>query len=65
MIQSACPECKQLIEITADPEIGQQFLCTACDTVFEVTWLFPISLDYLEASYQAPVCGSANPNETE
>ena len=48
MITSTCPECKHLINLFSLPEIGQQLICENCNNMFEVTWLFPVFLDYLE-----------------
>ena len=48
MITILCPECQKPIELDSDLKIGQQTTCQLCDTELIVTWLFPISLDYLE-----------------
>lgn len=48
MITVSCPECKNGINLDSSPEIGQLTKCTSCQTVLEVTWLYPISLDYQE-----------------
>lgn len=50
MVTTLCPECQHTIEIIPNPQIGQKVTCLDCDVDFEVTWLFPISLDYLEIS---------------
>ena len=52
MITASCPECHQSIDIASDLEIGQQVMCQSCHMCFEVTWLFPLHLDYLEISEQ-------------
>ena len=48
MIITKCPLCKGAIEVSEDPNIGLQLMCIHCSTDFEVTWLFPFTLDYLE-----------------
>ena len=48
MITVACCECNYKIEIDSTPEIGQVITCRNCNTVFEITWLFPIGIDYQE-----------------
>jgi uncharacterized protein YbaR (Trm112 family) len=52
MITISCPECQQKIDLDSDPKIGQHITCQSCKTDFQVTWLFPICLDYLEISDQ-------------
>ena len=48
MITATCPECKQLVNLVSIPEIGQQLICVNCNSYLEVTWLFPVILDYLD-----------------
>jgi uncharacterized protein YbaR (Trm112 family) len=48
MITLTCPECKHQLELDSTPEIGKVLQCSNCEEVFEVTWLFPINLDYKE-----------------
>jgi uncharacterized protein YbaR (Trm112 family) len=48
MITATCPECKLLIQLVSAPEIGRQLICVNCSNTFEVIWLFPVILDYLE-----------------
>lgn len=48
MITATCPECKEPIHFASTPQIGQQLICVHCKNDLEVTWLFPVSLDYLE-----------------
>lgn len=48
MITASCPECDNDIFFEETPEIGQVLICLNCQTVLEVTWLFPISLDFQE-----------------
>ena len=50
MVTVLCPECQQRIDLVSDLCIGQQATCQSCNTDFVVTWLFPISLDYLEVA---------------
>ncbi|UCF29671.1 MAG: lysine biosynthesis protein LysW [Chloroflexota bacterium] len=49
---ATCPECKHLINLISLPEIGKLFICESCDTKLEVTWLFPVILDYQEYEKQ-------------
>jgi lysine biosynthesis protein LysW len=48
MITASCPECDNDIFFEETPEIGQVLICVNCQAVLEVTWLFPISLDFQE-----------------
>jgi len=48
MVKVSCPTCNQSINLVSDQHIGQQIMCHSCHTQLEVTWLFPISLDYPE-----------------
>jgi hypothetical protein len=48
LISATCPECIEPIHFTSTLQIGQQLICENCKNDFEVTWLFPISLDYLD-----------------
>lgn len=60
MITVSCPECQQQIDLDSDPKIGQRTTCRSCKKDFQVTWLFPIFLDYLEITDQI----FASPDET-
>jgi len=53
MITVNCPECKNIIQINSTPEIGHLVQCGSCQTVLEVTWLYPVSLDYQEQPFPA------------
>ena len=48
-----CLDCQHPLDFGSDPEIGQQQVCPQCNAVLEVTWLFPLSLDYPEV--KAPI----------
>lgn len=48
MITVACIECGHQIEIDSSPKIGQVVTCRNCNSVFEITWLLPIGIDYQE-----------------
>ena len=50
-----CPDCRQPLDLSADPEIGQHLTCEHCHAVLEVTWLFPLSLDFLEIKEPPPL----------
>ena len=56
MVKIACPDCQQDIDLDANLYIGQQVRCLACHTELEVTWLFPICLDYPEPKDSNPTC---------
>lgn len=43
-----CPTCRGKIEVSEDPNIGLKLVCPHCSTEFEVTWLFPLTLDLIE-----------------
>lgn len=44
-----CPSCQKEFEITdEETDINRRFSCPHCLTMFEVTWLFPLTLDYIE-----------------
>ena len=43
-----CPLCKGEIEVNGDPNIGSQVKCLHCYSDFEVTWLYPLTLDYCD-----------------
>lgn len=58
MVIVSCPECENRIHLDSKPVIGQRAACEDCQTVFEVTWLFPICLDYLD--YEKPVSDVLN-----
>jgi hypothetical protein len=48
MITTNCLECQHPINFESMPEIGQKLICIKCKIYLEVTWLFPIILDYQE-----------------
>ncbi len=50
MISVPCPNCKQQIDMDIDLKIGKRVTCQACNMDLVVTWLFPVSLDFLEIS---------------
>ena len=54
MISTNCPECDHLIDLELMPEINQKIACTNCNNLFEVTWLFPVSLDYQDNEEMPP-----------
>jgi len=43
-----CPSCMEEIEVSEDPNIGLQLKCLHCHTTVEVTWLFPLTLDFID-----------------
>ena len=48
MITAQCPECQIEVDVGENPVIGQRVCCPVCAIELEVTWLYPISLDYPE-----------------
>ena len=54
MVTVACLDCGQPIELNPNPEIGQRVTCQSCTVELEVTWLFPVCLDYLENTQEIP-----------
>ena len=48
MMITKCPLCKGEIEVSEDPYIGAQVMCLHCYSNFEVTWLFPLTIDLLD-----------------
>lgn len=55
MVTIPCPKCCQSIDLESEQNIGQPVICTSCHTLLEVTWLFPVCLDYPEASEPNPI----------
>lgn len=55
MINTICPECQQRIQFDSEPKIGQKLICQTCNTALLVTWLFPISLDFLDTNEQSAI----------
>lgn len=44
-----CPSCQKEFEIIdEEPEINRRLMCPHCVTHFEVTWLYPLTLDFPE-----------------
>ncbi len=60
MITASCPECKNQINLDTNPEIGQTIKCATCQTILEVIWLYPLSLDYPEYSQQSGISNLKN-----
>jgi hypothetical protein len=52
MITITCLDCKQPITLNFTPEVGQLIKCSNCSREFEVTWLFPLRIDYQEIDGQ-------------
>jgi hypothetical protein len=50
MLTVTCPQCQRQIDLDSDPEIGQCLICKSCHAILEVTWLFPVDVDFLENS---------------
>jgi uncharacterized protein YbaR (Trm112 family) len=46
MLTAPCPNCKHRLILNSIPEIGQRLVCENCQEHLEVTWLFPLALDY-------------------
>lgn len=66
MITASCPECENDIFFDETPEIGQVLICVNCESVLEVTWLFPICLDIQEKKARySPAPTSVAPAPTQ
>ena len=50
MVTGLCPKCRAVVEVGSELEIGKRVICENCSTALEITWLFPICLDYQELS---------------
>ena len=48
MILAECPNCCSHIEIKDVPVIGLPIECYYCSVHLEITWLYPVTLDYPE-----------------
>jgi len=51
MILAECPNCCTHIEIKDVPVIGLQVFCYYCNVQLEITWLYPVTLDYPEKNH--------------
>lgn len=49
MVEIQCLTCAAKIVMKTEPIIGQRIQCENCYAVSEVVWLYPLTLDYLEA----------------
>jgi hypothetical protein len=47
-MKTKCLVCNNEIELTEDPSIGLLVQCFYCNTYFEVTWLFPLTVDFVD-----------------
>lgn len=45
MCSAPCPHCRQTIQLDQNPVIGQNARCENCGVMFEVVWLYPVTLD--------------------
>lgn len=51
-----CPSCHNNFKIgDEEPNINRRLTCPHCQQYFEVTWLYPFTLDYPEESSQDKV----------
>jgi hypothetical protein len=48
MVIAECPNCNAHIEIEPIPVIGLPVECYCCNVKLEVTWLYPVALDFPE-----------------
>ena len=46
MNKAECPSCGGNVNVGHKPLIGQRFICQACKTELQVTWLDPVELDW-------------------
>jgi hypothetical protein len=50
-----CPSCNKYFDIAnEEPEIRKQFVCPHCLKNCEVTWLYPITIDFIEDNPSNP-----------
>lgn len=49
MITVKCPLCQNKINVSQPVMLGQRVTCSECKSLLEIIWLFPISLDKVEA----------------
>lgn len=50
-----CPSCQKEFEIAdEEPEIKRRLVCPHCITQFEVTWLYPFTMDFIEENPHNP-----------
>jgi predicted amidophosphoribosyltransferase len=44
-----CPSCQKSFQIIdQDSDVSRRLICPHCMTPFEVTWLYPFTLDFIE-----------------
>lgn len=46
LIHTTCPACKNITELVNPPQIGQQIVCSVCQVLLVIVWLYPLSLDF-------------------
>ncbi len=49
MITANCPQCQNKINLVMPLVLGQRLTCSVCNTPLEIIWLYPVSLDMIEA----------------
>ena len=48
-----CPSCQESFLIAdEEPDIKRRLTCPHCEQIFEVTWLYPLTLEYLDEGIQ-------------
>jgi hypothetical protein len=56
-----CLSCQKEFEIIGEePDIKKQILCPHCHTAFEVTWLYPFTMDFVEEISMNTLCAIDN-----
>ena len=56
-----CPACNKCFTITdEEPQIRGQVVCPHCQKHFEVTWLFPLTIDFVEETAANPMLSIEN-----
>jgi alpha-aminoadipate/glutamate carrier protein LysW len=46
-MQSAeCPQCGNVVSVSAQPKLGKLVVCKECGAELEVVWLDPLELDW-------------------
>ena len=57
-----CQSCQNEFEILdEEPEIKRRLICPHCLTPFEITWLYPLTLDFVEETSLYPNLSFDNP----
>lgn len=47
-VRTRCLACQVAIDVGPHPDLGQRVICPACNTAFDIVWLYPVHLDWLD-----------------